>query len=137
MAWPKGVPRKKKEEGAVVSDRKLEEVIQTVGVATRKKINLTNAKFDPFTKFKTDEKRFYYRALNTKPENLSIREAEGFQLIPEAKFGDLVLAKMPRDMHEEATAETREKTERQTEAAVTQFKETAASHGVETFEENP
>lgn len=135
MGWPKGVPRKQQDGGAVVSEKPIEEVLQRVSAAPRKKMNLTNPKFDPFTKFKTDEKRFYYRALNTKPDNLSVREAEGFELIPEAKFGDLILGKLPRDVHEDMAADTQEKTERQTEAAVNQFKEDAARHGVETFEE--
>jgi hypothetical protein len=144
MAWPKGVPRKKAtvdvpderfKGAAVVSEKSVQEVLQTVSAAPRKKVNLIDARSDPFSKFKTDEKRFYYRALNTKPDNLSVREAEGFQVMPEAKFGDLVLAKLPREAHEEQAEEVRDKTFRQTDAAVNQFKEEAARHGVETFDE--
>lgn len=136
MSWPKGVSRTGKNGAPMRNDGEAPEV--RVSVEPRRKVNLTSTQFDPFTKFKTDEKHFHYRALNMKPDNLNVREAEGYDYRfhnGAARFGDLILARIPRELHEENRSDVRGKTERQTEAAVNQFKEDAARHGVEVFEE--
>lgn len=137
MAWPKGVPRKKiipQPDGSVVieTDKTIEEVSQGVTVNTRHKRTLVDPRFDPFNKWKTDEKHYHYRALNTNPKNLNIKEAEGWQIVdPKAVHGDLILGQMPRDDYEANAQLIQEKTKAQEVAAVEQFKEEAARHGVE------
>lgn len=136
MAWPKGVPRKPQPtEGAVVSERSMEEVMKSTTMERRAKPSLANAQFDPWKKFKTDPEHFYYRGIPTRPRERSMRESEGYIPITGSEFGDLVLAKLPIDMQQENVAEINDKTKRQEEAAVNQFREEAARHGVETFEE--
>lgn len=133
-----GRPPKKKEvvetanvEGAV--DLGIED-IRNISVTSRKRVSLADPKFDPFTKFKTDP-NMYYRALNNRATNITKREAEGYKLIPEAKYGDLVLGCMPKDIRSEREAYVKEKTEKQKEASVNQFKETANKEGFESYEE--
>lgn len=108
--------------------------IREITVSSRKKVSLANPDFDPFAKYKKDPK-MYYRALNNRAHNLTKREAEGYKIIPEAKFGDLVLGCMPKENRAERVAKVEEKTKQQKAAAVDQFKEDAARGGVETIEE--
>ena len=108
--------------------------IRTISAQSRKRVSLTNPDFDPFTKFKT-EKGMYYRAINTRAHNLRKREAEGYKTIPGSEYGDLILAKLPKDIREEREGYVKEKTINQTRAAVEQFKETAEKSGVKSYEE--
>ena len=138
--WPKGVKRPTRdaklnslEDGSVeiLTDQTAEQVAQSVTVATRKRISLKNRSEDPFTKFKTDEKRYSYRALNTNSRNMREKEAEGWEPIAEAKYGDLILAKIPREDFEERSQNVQERTQAQTTAAVESFREEAAKNGVQ------
>lgn len=142
MGWPKGKKREKKEEIETASvndpvdgsvDLGIED-IRNISVTSRKRVSLSKPEFDPFKKYKTDPK-MYYRALNNRPLNITKREAEGYKLIPEAKFGDLILGCMPKEDRKEREAYVDEKTKNQTTAAVEQFKEEASRGGVETYEE--
>ena len=78
---------------------------------------------------------FYYRAVNTRPHLLRKREAEGYQTIPGTEYGDLVLAKLPKDVRKEREDYAKEKTIRQTKAAVEQFKAEAEKSGMKPYEE--
>lgn len=108
--------------------------IREITVSSRKKVSLANPDFDPFTKYKKDP-NMYYRALNNRSHNITKREAEGYKIIPEAKYGDLVLGCMPKENRAERVAKVEEKTAQQKAAAVDQFKEDAARGGVETIDE--
>ncbi|HEY6019930.1 MAG TPA: hypothetical protein VIY48_08505 [Candidatus Paceibacterota bacterium] len=108
--------------------------IQNISVTSMKRVSLANPEFDPFKKYKTDPK-MYYRALNNRSHNITKREAEGYKLIPEAKYGDLVLGCMPKEIRQQREAYVKEKTQNQTTAAVERFKEEAERGGVETYEE--
>ena len=136
MGWPKGVPRKIKPQpdGSVEiqTDKTVDQVAQGVTVASRKRVTLADPRFDPFNQWKTDEKHFHYRALNTNPKNMQVKKAEGWEIVdPQATYGDLILAKIPREEQQERVKETRERTKAQITAAVDQFKETAAGAGVQ------
>jgi len=108
--------------------------IRTISSKSRKRVSLTNPDFDPFTKFKT-EKGMYYRAINVRPHNVRKREAEGYKTIPGSEYGDLILAKLPKDIREEREDYVKEKTKNQTRAAVEQFKESAEKSGIKSYEE--
>jgi hypothetical protein len=108
--------------------------IRNISTQSRKRVSLTNPDFDPFTKFKT-EPDMYYRAINTRAHNLRKREAEGYKTIPGSEYGDLILAKLPKEIRVEREDYIKEKTKNQTRAAVEQFKETAGKSGVESYEE--
>lgn len=108
--------------------------IRNISVTSRKRVSLANPEFDPFTKFKTDP-NMYYRALNNRATNITKREAEGYKLIPEAKYGDLILGCMPKDNRAEREAYVKEKTEKQKQASVEQFKEAAHQGGIKSYEE--
>lgn len=108
--------------------------IRNVAVQSRKRVSLSNPDFDPFNKFKT-EKGMYYRAINTKPHNVRKREAEGYKTIPGSEYGDLILAKLPKDVRVEREDYIKEKTKGQTRAAVEKFKEDSAKSGVKAYEE--
>jgi len=97
--------------------------------------SLASEKADPFKKFKTEPDKFYYRAINTRESNVRVREAQGYQTIGGSQFGDLVLAKIPMEQRVAQEAAIRAKNDAQREAAVEQFKEEAARHGVESYEE--
>ena len=97
--------------------------------------SLTNKKADPFGKYKTEPDKFYYRALNTKATNMRIREAQGYQPIGGSEFGDLVLAKLPKEQREMREQELRDKNKAQLEAVKEQFKEEGRKHGVEVYED--
>jgi hypothetical protein len=151
MGWPKGVPRKKKvepvltpepnvdavkiNEGAIISEKSVDEILSTSYAYPSRMPTLASRESDPFTKYKTDEKNFAYRALNKKPMNLAEREAQGWETIPGSEYGDLILAKMPRDRKDSMNRQTQEKTKAQTQATTERFKEEAARSGVTTFEE--
>jgi hypothetical protein len=156
MGWPKGKPRKPRVADVVTSleqvEVKPEEVVipTSEGVIVSEKSSieemaisvspgvmpaLTDPHFDPFTKFKTDTKNFAYRAINSRANLRREREAQGWQPIPGAEYGDLVLAKIPRDVDSKMKLAQSERTKRQTDATKATFKEQAASSGVRTFEE--
>jgi hypothetical protein len=155
MGWPKGVPRKPRvaqpipetltaptveltkaipDEGAIVSEKNSVEEI-AVSVYPVRLPSLASRETDPFTRFKTDEKRFAYKAINTRPNLKRQREAEGWETIPGSEYGDLVLAKIPKSISEARTKMKQEKTERQTKAIREGFREEAARSGFETFED--
>ncbi len=108
--------------------------IREISVTSRKRGTLANPEFDPFTKYKTDP-NMYYRALNNRASNITKREAEGYKVIPEAKYGDLVLGCMPKEIRKERETYVAEKTLQQKKATSEQFKEDAAKGGLKTFEE--
>lgn len=159
MGWPKGVPRKPKvaqaatpvpvresdetkaipdeplvNDGVVVSEKNSVDEI-SVAVYPGRMPSLANRESDPFTKFKTDEKHFAYRAINTRPHLRRQREAEGWTTIPGSEYGDLILAKMPIEHREAMRKEQQDMTKRQSQAATERFKEEAARSGVKTFDE--
>ena len=133
MGWPKGVPRKVQDPtvAEIPTTKTLDEVLSTVSCSTRKRVSLKNRAEDPFTKFKDDEKRFAYRALNINKRNMREKEAEGWQPIPGSEYGDLILAKLTRDDYEDNKQSVIEKTQAQTQATVEQFKEEANKFGVQ------
>ncbi len=58
-------------------------------------------RYDPFDKYKTDPNCYYY-AINANNKLLrEERKREGFELIPDAVCGDLVLGKMSIERHNE------------------------------------
>ena len=73
--------------------------------------------------------------MNTRKQNMAVRKAEGDEVIPESEFGDLVLGKIPLDLHKRREQAEEVKTKRSTKAAVDQFKQEAAQLKVKTFEE--
>jgi len=97
--------------------------------------SLSNEQSDPFTKHKTEPDKFHYRALNKKAQNVSMKEAMGYKTIGGAAVGDLILAKIPRELYEARKKSVSEKTRRQTEAARDRFREEAARSGVKIFED--
>lgn len=107
--------------------------IEVVGAV--KEPTLASDQFDPFARFKTDPDKYYYRALNIRPQNMRVRQSEGFETIPDSEYGDLVLARLPKEEHEKRLAKEDQKTVNRTRAAVDTFKQTAAAAGVKTFEE--
>lgn len=164
MGWPKGVPRKPKQprvenqeaEARYVGTTTLApDIPETVGVRPHPDNDgsvelpdnasisitpglmpaLTNPASDPFTKFKTDQEHFAYRAINVRPNLRREREVQGWQPIPGSEFGDLVLAKIPKDIDRKIKNAQEAKTIRQTDAVKNSFKEQAAKSGVKTFEE--
>lgn len=110
--------------------------IRQISVASRRRVSLASPDYDPFKKFKKDENKFYYRAVNTRPHLLRKREAEGYQTIPGSEYGDLVLAKLPKEVRKEREDYVKERTKNQTNAAVEQFKAEADVAGMKPFEEN-
>lgn len=96
--------------------------------------SLANSASDPFQKFKTDPDRFHYRALNKKPQNVSIKEAMGYQPIGGSEFGDLVLAKIPKERRQMREQYHRTKAENQIKAAQDTFRDKAKRNGFETFD---
>lgn len=108
--------------------------VNNISVTSMKRVSLSDPNFDPFTKFKTDPK-MYYRAINNRSHNVTKREAEGYKLIPEAKYGDLVLGCMPKELRASKEAHVREKTANQTQATSERFKEEADRSGIKTYEE--
>uniref|UniRef100_A0A6M3K8G9 Uncharacterized protein n=2 Tax=viral metagenome TaxID=1070528 RepID=A0A6M3K8G9_9ZZZZ len=97
---------------------------------------LTGAQFDPFEKFKKEPNKFHYRALNNRAHNLRKREAEGYELVQGAKpFGDLVLAKIPIENKKAREKKKSDRLSSMKRAVKAKFREEAAQHGVETFEE--
>jgi hypothetical protein len=136
MAWPKGVSKKEYAESKSRTDGGFAiPEGASISVERRAKPSLADKRFDPANKFKTDPDHFYYRYIPSRPRERNMREAEGYQPIPGSEFGDLVLAKLPKEIQQENVAELNDKTERQTDATVNQFKEEARRMGVETFEE--
>jgi len=97
--------------------------------------SLANPMFDPFSEFKTDEENFHYRALNTRKQNMAVRKAEGYETIPDAEFGDLVLGKIPREVHERRVTRDELKNKHAVQSAKESFKEKAKELGVKTFED--
>ncbi|HEY6022306.1 MAG TPA: hypothetical protein VIY48_21350 [Candidatus Paceibacterota bacterium] len=109
--------------------------IRQISVTSRRRVSMAKPEFDPFNKYKTDEKRFHYRALNKRPHLLNKREAEGYQTIPGSEYGDLILGKIPKEDYKERVAYKEERTKRQTKAAVEQFKAEAERAGMKPYEE--
>ena len=148
MGRPKGSTNKKKVESVepvTTQETKKPETtdnlvdlgdidIRAISTRSNKRVSLGHPDFDPFTKFKT-EKNMYYRAINTRAHNLRKREAEGYKTIPGSEYGDLILAKLPKDVRTEREDYIKEKTINQTRAAVEQFKESAEKSGVKAYEE--
>ena len=95
---------------------------------------LADEAFDPFAQYKTDPGNYHYRALNIRPQNMRERKAQGYETIPEAEFGDLVLGRIPREIHERRLAREEQKTKQQERAARERFKNEAETLGVKTFE---
>lgn len=72
-----------------------------VTVVPIKEPSLAHPDTDPFAKFKKNPEKFHYRAINTRPHNLRKKEASGYQTVGGSEFGDLVLAKIPKDIYEQ------------------------------------
>jgi len=96
--------------------------------------SLANSASDPFQKFKTEPEKFHYRALNKKPQNVSVREAMGYQTIGGSEFGDLVLAKIPKERRQMREEYHRAKANNQIKAASDSFRDKAKRDGFETFD---
>jgi len=99
-----------------------------------KEPTLANEQFDPFDKFKTGPDKYHYRALNIRPQNMRVRMAEGYETIEGSEYGDLILGKIPLEVHKTRIEKEEMKTKQRTTAAVDKFKEEAAAAGVKTFE---
>lgn len=99
-----------------------------------KEPTLAEAAFDPFAEFKTDEENYHYRALNVRPHNMRERQAQGYETIPNSEYGDLILAKIPREVHEKREAKEARRTKERTDAVKTKYEEEAQKMGVKTFE---
>lgn len=99
-----------------------------------KEPTLGDANFDPFKKFKTDEDHYYYRAINTRPHNVRLREAQGFELITGSEYGDLVLGRMKKDVKESLDDKEAKKIQSMKTAPAQQFKQIAEAGGVKTFD---
>jgi len=98
-------------------------------------IDTTSPNYDPFEKYKTEPEKYYYRALNVRPNIMSKREAQGYEIVPEAKqYGDLKLARMPWELRNQRVKKVEDKTKKLTESTVEQFREQATRHGYKTFE---
>lgn len=100
-----------------------------------KEPTIASKQFDPFEPFKKDPEEYHYRALNIQPRNMRERKAQGYEMIPDTEFGDLVLGRIPKAEHERRIAKEESLGKRQTKAAAEQFKEQADKYGVKTFEE--
>ena len=101
----------------------------------RGKPSLTSDQFDPFKPYKTDEEKYSYRALNIRPQNMRTRLAEGWETVPDSEYGDLILARLPKEELDRRIEKEETKTKKRTNAAVDQFKIEAEKMGVKTFEE--
>ncbi len=97
--------------------------------------SLAGGQFDPFDQFKTEPDKYYYRALNTRPQNMRVRQAEGYETIKGSEYGDLILGKLPLEEHNRRIAKEAVKIKRQETAAKERFKSEANDLGVKTFEE--
>jgi hypothetical protein len=97
--------------------------------------SLASPQFDPFTKFKTEPEKFYYRGLNVNPKKLQKRKFEGYEIVSsEATYGDLVLGKLPLAMKEAKDRAKLQKTRDQQKAVNEGFHEAAERAGVKSFE---
>lgn len=95
--------------------------------------SLANAETDPFAKHKKDPKKFHYRALNTKSHNIRKKEAGGYQTIGGSEFGDLVLAKIPKELYEARIKANSEKADKRGKAIRDSFADKTnrfARHGL-------
>lgn len=106
-----------------------------ITVEPRRRPSLADPQFDPFNKYKKEEDKFYYRAINTRPHLLRKREAEGYQPIKGSEYGDLVLARIPKEDREAREKYLKDKAKSQLRSARESFHEQAARHGVKTYEE--
>lgn len=79
--------------------------------------------YDPFEKFKTNPEKYYYYAVNNKPLMRDERTRQGFELIPEATCGDLVLARMPIERHKDMVKREQDKAKKQLRAPKQAYKE--------------
>lgn len=92
--------------------------------------------YDPFEKYKTDPDKYFYYAVNGKAALLrEERVRQGFELIPEAVHGDLVLGRMPIEQHKKMIAKEEEKSKAQLRAPKEQYIEEARRLGVPVEEE--
>lgn len=105
-----------------------------VGEPVRKPA-LVNVQFDPFEPFKKEPDKFYYRALNIRPQNLRTRTAEGFETIAGSEYGDLVLGKIPLEEHKRRVDKEEKRNKLIKKAAADRFKTEAAAANVKTFED--
>jgi len=97
---------------------------------------LANPMADPFRDYKTEQEKYHYRALNERAHNMRVRIAEGYSVVPEApKFGDLVLARMPKSVNESKKKALAQKNVSQRSAAKNSFVSEAERVGVKTFDE--
>jgi hypothetical protein len=98
--------------------------------------SLATPEADPFAPFKVDTEHYHYRALNVRSHNIRVRKAEGYEIVPNApEFGDLVLGRLRKDVHEARANIKSTKIKNQRSAAVDTFRAEADRHGVKTFEE--
>lgn len=94
------------------------------------------------------DSRFVYRWLNTHKQNLETKKARGWEIVQDKniktlsgsdgtthQIGDLILARMPKDLHEKLMAEKKRLGDERRRSTPRQFREYAAQHGIKTFEE--
>jgi len=79
--------------------------------------------YDPFAEYKTEPDKYFYYAVNTRPLIRQERERQGFELIPEAVHGDLVLARMSKEKHETMVRKEEQKAKAQLRAPKESYKE--------------
>ena len=98
--------------------------------------SLMGKRFDPFTKYKTEEDKYHYRAVNIKPLVFSRRQADGYTKVSKSpQFGDLVLCRIPREIYEARAKLKERKTASMKRASIEEFKDKAREAGVKAYEE--
>jgi hypothetical protein len=101
---------------------------------------LANTMFDPFEKYKTDQNRYHYRALQVNPQNLSRKQAAGYEIVRDeekgesVQFGDLVLGRMDKGLYDARTAKDLEKAKRAVKGVKKTTEHQLHEQGFKTFE---
>jgi hypothetical protein len=86
--------------------------------------------YDPFDQYKTEPEKYFYYAVNVDKKARIERETQGFELIPDAVFGDLILARMPNEKHEKMLKKEQQKAKAQLRAPKAAYREEMKSMGL-------
>lgn len=108
-----------------------------ISVVSVREPSLANPETDPFSKFKKNPEKFHYRALNIKTHNLRTKEASGYQTVSGSEFGDLVLARIPKEIYEARQKKREKKSEDRGKAIKDSFQDQTnryAKHGLKAEE---
>lgn len=98
------------------------------------------AGYDPWESIiekNSDKNKYYHRALNIKPSNLSKKKYMGYEIVPgqSGPIGDLILARLPIDKRKQRIRMKEDKTRRVTKAVKENFQEEVRRAGLESFDE--